>query len=608
MCGIAGIVAKKDKKVKSDLLKIIKRLEYRGYDSAGLSLLKNGDFITYKAVGKIKNLEEKVQDLDDSNIGIVHTRWATHGGVSENNAHPHISFNKNISLAHNGIVENYSVLKEKLTEKGYSFIGQTDSEVLCNLFDYNFLKKGDFERAFFDTFNEVEGSYGLVLMHKDLNKIFIAKNKSPIFIGIADYGYLATSSVVAFSGITNKIISLQDGEKAILSEDGYRIFDKNNKEVHREIEEIEIDEINADKGDYEHFMLKEIYEQPEVLKRTIKEYVDGNNIILPKFNFELKNVKFLTIVACGTSYYAGYVAKYFLEELANVFVNIEIASEFIYKNNPLPEGGIALFISQSGETADTIAALKYCKNKGQKIIGLVNVLQSSIANMSDIVLKTLAGTEIGVASTKAFTGQIAVLYLLALEIARQNGSMTQNDFVKKLNIFKNSPKVMEKSLNSEAVDTIKKISSETSRAEHLLYIGRNIFYPLALEGALKIKETSYIPTHGYASGELKHGPIALVDTDTFVVVLNNSGLLCDKNISSIEEIAARNGKIILICDKLDKVKDKIYTNIETPTVEDKIEMVLTIIPMMQLLAYYTALERGLDIDKPRNLAKSVTVE
>ncbi|MDR2760779.1 MAG: glutamine--fructose-6-phosphate transaminase (isomerizing) [Rickettsiales bacterium] len=608
MCGIAGVVSKKGGKVKSVLIKLIKQLEYRGYDSCGILLLKDGQFLSRKTVGKVKDLEEKIGDLEDSNIGIAHTRWATHGVVNEENSHPHVSCHGNVALIHNGIIENYGKIKSKLSAENFIFMGQSDSEIFCNLFDYNFPKGGDFRKAFFKTLREAEGSYAIAVIHRDSNKIFVAKNKSPLFLGITKDSLLVASSVVAFSGITNRIVSLQDGEKAILSETGYKVFDKDDREIKKEEEEIEIDDGGITKGNYSHFMLKEIYEQPDVLKRTVKEYIDGDRIIFPKFNFDLGDTKFLTIVACGTSYYAGCVAKYFIEELADVFVNVEIASEFIYKNNPMPKNGLALFISQSGETADTIAALKYCKDKGQKIVGVVNVLQSAIAKMSDIALKTMAGIEIGVASTKAFTGQVSVLYLFALEMAKQNGNLSEKDFKEKLNDFKNSYQILEKTLGEKIVDNIKAISGEMAKANNLFYVGRNIFYPMALEGALKIKEVSYIATQGVASGELKHGPIALIDSSSFVVALNNSKILCEKNMSTIEEINARHGKIILICDKIKGIDDKAHIQIETPAAENKFDILLSTIPVVQLLAFYTALNRGVDIDKPRNLAKSVTVE
>lgn len=607
MCGIVSIISK-NKNVKNDLIKCLKQLEYRGYDSAGIALLKDNKILSCKAVGKVKNLEDKLQDFEDSNIGIVHTRWATHGGVNENNAHPHTSCDGVISLVHNGIIENYKELKAKLAENGFTCKGDTDSEVLSNLIAYNYSKIKNIQTAFFKSLSEVEGSYGVAMICKDDNRIFIAKNGSPILLGIAKDMYLSASSAIAFSGITNKIIQLNDGEKATLSMDGYKIFDKDNKEIKKEVEEIKIDDINADKGNFDHFMLKEIFEQPEVLKRTIKEYIDGDKIILPQFNFDVTNIDFLTIVACGTSYYAGCVAKYFIEELTGIFVNVDIASEFRYRTNPLPTNGVAMFISQSGETADTIAALKLCKEQNQHIMSLVNVIHSNIANLSDVVLKTVAGVEVGVASTKAFTAQVSILYLLALEIARQKGKLSQQEFVEKLNNFKDSYKVLEEATKEQK--NIQEIANELSKTNHILYIGRDIYYPLALEGALKIKEISYIPTQGIASGELKHGPIALIDKNTFVVALTNSKLLFDKNASSIEEISARNGKIILLSDKdgAAKLQDKVYKIIETPKADDKFQVLLSCIPAIQLLAYYTALDKGLDIDKPRNLAKSVTVE
>ena len=607
MCGIVSIISK-NKNVKNDLIKCLKQLEYRGYDSAGIALLKDNKILSCKAVGKVKNLEDKLQGFEDSNIGIVHTRWATHGGVNENNAHPHTSCDGAISLVHNGIIENYKELKAKLAENGFTCKGDTDSEVLSNLIAYNYSKIKNIQTAFFKSLSEVEGSYGVAMICKDDNRIFIAKNGSPILLGIAEDMYLSASSAIAFSGITNKIIQLNDGEKATLSMDGYKIFDKDNKEIQKEVEEIKIDDINADKGNFDHFMLKEIFEQPEVLKRTIKEYIDGDKIVLPQFNFDVANIDFLTIVACGTSYYAGCVAKYFIEELTGIFVNVDIASEFRYRTNPLPTNGVAMFISQSGETADTIAALKLCKEQNQYIMSLVNVIHSNIANLSDVVLKTVAGVEVGVASTKAFTAQVSILYLLALEIARQKGKLSQQEFIEKLNNFKNSYKVLEEATKEQK--NIQEIANELSKTNHILYIGRDIYYPLALEGALKIKEISYIPTQGIASGELKHGPIALIDKNTFVVALTNSKLLFDKNASSIEEISARNGKIILLSDKdgAAKLQDKVYKIIETPKANDKFQVLLSCIPAIQLLAYYTALNKGLDIDKPRNLAKSVTVE
>ena len=609
MCGIVAIINKKEK-VKSKLLNAIKHLEYRGYDSSGVAILDNKKFEICKTVGKVKNLEEKIDSIGDGNIGIVHTRWATHGGVVEDNAHPHNSYDNKISLVHNGIIENYKELKDKLLEEGYKFKGDTDSEVLVNVMAYNYSKSKDIEKAFFETLKQVEGSYGLAMMCVDSEKIFVAKLGSPILLGVGEDCFMAGSSLMAFSGITNKIIQLQDGEKAILSFDGYKIYDYNDKEIKKNIETVEMNEMTADKGKYEHFMLKEIYEQPDAIKRTLGEYIDGDKILLPAFDFPLKDIEYLTIVACGTSYYAGCVAKYFIEDLTGINVNVDIASEFIYRKAPLPKNGVALFISQSGETADTISALKYCKEHKQKIISIVNVFFSTIANLSNTVLKTFSGTEVGVASTKAFSNQVMVLYLLALQIAKEKNRLSLKEFERKLNAVKETPNVLKSALADENVNDVKEIAKELSKAEHLIYIGRGIYYPLTMEGALKIKEISYIHTQSVASGELKHGSIALIDKNTYVVALNNSNVLFDKNTSSIEQVIARNGKVILICDRdgIDKLENKVYKSIEIPYSQEEINIIMSVIPAIQLLAYYTALNKGLDIDKPRNLAKSVTVE
>lgn len=612
MCGIIGMVSK-NKNVIKKIINSLEQLEYRGYDSAGITILENNNFTTIKSVGKINNLKNKISDNLESNIAIAHTRWATHGNVTEANAHPHTSCMNDITIVHNGIIENYTELKEFLIKNGYTFKSETDSEVICNLISYNLSKVKDIQEAFFMSVKELNGSYGIVMIYnKNADKIFIAKNGSPLVLGTAIDENLVASSIVAFSNITNKIIQLSDGEFATITSNEIKIFDKNRNKINKNIEEVKISDLNSDKGNFEHFMLKEIYEQPEVLKRTIQEYINIENkeIIFPKFNFNLQNIDFLTIVACGTSYHAGCIAKYFIEELTGIFVNVDIASEFRYRSTPLKEGGLSLFISQSGETADTLAALKYCKNKNQKVISIVNVVQSAIASLSDGILKTVAGVEIGVASTKAFTAQLSILYLLALEIAKENSKLSINLYHEKVEEFINSVRVLEESLKKEYIKEIKEITKELSKTKHIIYIGRDIYFPMALEGALKIKEISYIPTQGIASGELKHGPIALIDKDTFIIVLNNSNLLFNKNISSIEEIVARNGKVVLICDdkNLDKIKDKIYKFIKTSDTNNKFEILLASIIPIQLLAYYTSLEKGFDVDKPRNLAKSVTVE
>lgn len=612
MCGIVGIVSKNDKVVK-ETIESLERLEYRGYDSSGITILSDGNFKTIKSVGKIKNLKDKISSDFESNIAIAHTRWATHGGVNEANAHPHTSCKDDVTIVHNGIIENFNELKQMLLGKNYTFKSETDSEVIANLVSYYLEKNANIEIAFKKAIDDLRGSFGIVLIHKNQpDRLFFAKNDSPLIVGVGNNRNIIASSVVAFSNITDRIIQLFDGDYGIMTGDKVNIFDKNGKEKDFKVEKIKINDLKADKGDFPDFMLKEIYEQPDVLKRTIEEYIDINKkeIYFPKFDFELKNIDFLTIVACGTSYHAGCIAKYFIEELGGIFVNVDIASEFRYRSTPLKDNELALFISQSGETADTLAALKYCKERKQKIISVVNVVQSAIANLSNVVLKTLAGVEVGVASTKAFTAQVSILYLLALEIAKERQKITILEYHKKVEEFINSVGVLEKSLNEENTKNIKNIAKDLSKSSNIIYIGRDIFYPMALEGALKIKEISYVPTLGIASGELKHGSIALVDENTFIVALNNSELLFDKNVSSVEEIYARGGKIVLICDdkKLDNLQNKFYKYIKTPDTKNKFEILLSSIIPLQLLAYYTATAKNLDVDKPRNLAKSVTVE
>lgn len=612
MCGIIGIISKNENIVEKTI-EGLQQLEYRGYDSAGISIIQDGNFNTIKSVGKIKNLKEKITKNFTSNIAIAHTRWATHGGVNKTNAHPHISCKNDIVLVHNGIIENYTILKDKLIKEGYIFKSETDSEVISNLISYNLTKTNNIYTAFINSLKELQGSYGIAMIyHKEPNKIFVAKNNSPLIIGIGEQENLIASSMVAFSKITDKIIQLNDGENAILTGDNVEIFDINSKKINKQIEQVKINDIKADKGTFEHFMLKEIYEQPEVLERTVQEYIDVKNktLMFPNINFDLSKIEFLTIVACGTSYHSGCIAKYFIEELADVFVNVDIASEFRYRSNPLKDNGLAVFISQSGETADTLAALKYCKSKNQKILSIVNVVQSAIANESDIILKTVAGVEVGVASTKAFTAQVAILYLLAIEIAKCKGKITAEEYHNKISDFIKSVDILKQSLTNDVVNSIKDVSKDMSKSNHLLYVGRDVFFPMALEGALKIKEISYIPTQGIASGELKHGPIALIDENTYIVVLNNSNLLFEKNLSSIEEISARNGKVILLCDdcEIGKINEKIYKYVKLPKTNNKFDIVLSSIIPLQLLAYWTAVNKGYDVDKPRNLAKSVTVE
>ena len=613
MCGIFGIITKSEKEINKIVDGLLK-LEYRGYDSSGISFIKNNGIKTIKSVGKIKNLEDKINGEEKFKIAISHTRWATHGEANEINAHPHLSNSGNIAIVHNGIIENYQEIREKLINNGFDFKSVTDTEVIPNLIEFN-LKNNSLEDAFFKTINELDGAFAIAMVGKNLNKIFVAKKGSPLSIGITDDTCLLSSAISAFSGFTNKIITLEDLEVAILEGGEYNVYDFDKKIIKKEVEVIEIDDINVDKGDFEHFMLKEIFEQDKVLEKTINEYInkESKTLNLSKFNFDLKTIKKIKIIACGTSYYAGCVAKYLIEEIANIFVDVDIASEARYRNTPLNKDEVAIFISQSGETADTIAALKLCKENDQKIISIVNVIQSNIAKLSDVVLKTMAGVEIGVASTKAFVAQVSLMYLLALEIGKENGNLNSVDYSNRIEEFIKSPKVLHNILQDKSIGTkIQKIAEEFSKESNIIYIGRNIFYPLALEGALKLKEISYIHAYGIAAGELKHGPIALIDENTFVLSLNSSNLLLDKSLSSVEEIFTRKGKIISIADKEcnDKMRDKLYNSIDLniEKTSNTFNLFLSSIVPLQLIAYYTALNKGLDIDKPRNLAKSVTVE
>lgn len=614
MCGIFAIISKNNDTVEKTLTGL-KYLEYRGYDSSGIAIINRDKIEIKRAIGKIINLEEKIKkDASfSSNIAIGHTRWATHGKASENNAHPHKSFCENFAIVHNGIIENYDKIKKELFKQGYEFKSETDTETIVNLMSYNFAMLKNINDAFFKTIRSLDGSFAIAIIYNKENKIFFAKKDSPLVVGIGDGFNALSSSQSALYGLTNKIVHLNDCECGILNENEISFYTFDRKKIEKDIEEVNSIEQSCDKGDFEHFMLKEIYEQPKVIERTIDEYIDVENeqILLPNFDFNLQDVDFINIVACGTSYYAGCVGKYLFENLANVFVNVDIASEFKYRDTPLKTGNISIFISQSGETADTISALKLCKEKGQKIVSLVNVIQSNIAKLSDIVFKTVAGTEIGVASTKAFTGQISILYLFALEIARRKRLIAEIEFKKKLKEFIQLPKLLELELkNKNFINSIKKVSNDFVKTGNLIYCGRDIFYPLAKEGSLKIQEISYIPSQGIAGGELKHGPIALIDNNQFVVYLLSKNILLDKSISNVEEIFARNGKIIAICseDVNLQLKDKIYNSIIIPENNDKFTtIILSLIPL-QLLAYYTALNKGLDIDKPRNLAKSVTVE
>ena len=612
MCGIFGIVSNGN--VVDKLIGGLKSLEYRGYDSAGIAIIKNNQLEIIKKVGKVSELEKAIPSGFESNIGIAHSRWATHGKPSEINAHPHNSCDGLVSVVHNGIIENYIELKKELIKLGYNFKSETDTEVISNLISYYLKTEKDNIKAFEKAIKKLKGSFGLAVIFANDNKnLYCARRGSPLLLGIGKNENYVSSGLSAFTGLTNKIITLEEDEFAIISNNDYRIFDKNGQKITKNIETISIDNINVDKGNFEHFMLKEIYEAPKVLNQTIKEYIDIKNkkLLFPHFNFDLKNIKKINIISCGTSYYASFIAKYFIEDIAKIRVDIDIASEFRYKNPILSNDEISMFISQSGETADTIGALKLCRENGQKIISVVNVLQSNIAYNSDIVLKTLAGTEVGVASTKALIGQLAVLYIFALEIAISKNTINKNEYEQYINDLLELPNIIENFLKeNDNIKNIKSIAKIVKDNNFFMFIGRNIYYPIALEGALKLKEISYIPCEGIAAGELKHGPIALIDKNTYIFAINPTSSLFEKTLSNIEEIVAREGKIILISDEkgIKELSGKITESIEIKANNNKMMSAIECLIPIQLMAYYIALERGNNIDKPRNLAKSVTVE
>ena len=611
MCGIFGIVSNNN--IIPSLINGLKYLEYRGYDSAGISTIENKKIKTIKKVGKVSELEKAILNIS-GNIGIAHSRWATHGKPLEKNAHPHTSCDEVVTVVHNGIIENYKELKEELTKLGYNFKSETDTEVIPNLLSYYSKKEKDFKTVVLKAMKKLKGSFGIAAIFRDDDKhLYCARRGSPLLLGIGKSHNYVSSGLSAFTNKTNKIITLGENELAIISSKDYKIFDINGKELKKDIEKISIDNIDVDKGNFEHFMLKEIYEEPKVVEQTIKEYIDIKNkkILFPHFDFDLKNIEKLNIISCGTSYYASFIAKYFIENIARIKVDIDVASEFRYKNPILSKNDISMFISQSGETADTIGALKLCKENGQKIISLVNVLQSNIAYLSDIVLKTLAGVEIGVASTKALTGQLVVLYLLGLEIAKSKKTITKKEYEKYIDDLIELPKILKAFLKSKKeIENIKEIAKKIKDKNFFMYIGRDIYYPLALEGALKLKEVSYIPCDGIGAGELKHGPIALVDKKTYIFAINPTSNVFDKTSSNIEEIVAREGKVVLISDKkgIKHLSNKIAEIIEIKENENSMMSVIECLLPIQLIAYYVSLEKGNNIDKPRNLAKSVTVE
>ncbi len=608
MCGIVGIIS--NRQVTPLLIDGLKRLEYRGYDSAGVATLVDGKIERRRAKGKIVNLEKKIAENPlPGTIGIGHTRWATHGVPNETNAHPHAT--KYVAVVHNGIIENYRELRDELKELGHVFESETDTEVVVHLISQKIEEGLDPQTAVAQSLKRLNGAFALAIIFAGREDILIGARKgAPLAVGFGDGEMFLGSDALALASLTQKIMYLEDGDWVVLTHSSATVYDENGKEAERPVEQSSTSGAMIGKGGYRHFMLKEIYEQPQVIGDTLNTMInqDMDTITLPNVPFDLNEMTRLTIVACGTSYYAGLVGKYWIESIARVPVDIDVASEFRYRRPVMEKGGVALFISQSGETADTLAALRYCKEQGQKIVSIVNVSASTMARESDCVLKTLAGPEIGVASTKAFTTQLTLLACFAIALGRAKGALSRSEESRLSRALVEVPSRAAEVLNNDKA--IEKIAQNLMVPAHdVLYLGRGSSYPIALEGALKLKEISYIHAEGYAAGEMKHGPIALIDEGVPVVVVAPTDELFDKTISNMQEVLARGGKVVFFGDKdgVGTVKDRSAAAIVLPTVDSFVAPILYAIPV-QLLAYHTAVAKGTDVDQPRNLAKSVTVE
>ncbi len=608
MCGIVGIVGKGP--VAERLVDALRRLEYRGYDSAGVATIHDGVMDRRRAEGKLFNLEKKLDGEPlPGNIGIAHTRWATHGVPNVPNAHPH--FVDGVAVVHNGIIENFSELKDELVAEGAVFESQTDTEVVAHLLA-KYTREGlDHRAAMLKMLNRVHGAYALVVMFKDApDTILSARFGPPLAIGHGRGEMFLGSDAIALSPFTNEITYLVDGDFAVITHDKLEVTDYAGKPVKRQSQISQAAAYVVDKGNHRHFMEKEIYEQPEIISHALGHYVDfAANTLKPQAGtIDFSKLSGLAISACGTAYLAGLVGKYWFERYARLPVEIDVASEFRYRELPLSPTQAALFISQSGETADTLASLRYAKDQGLKIGAIVNVQESTIARESDAVFPILAGPEIGVASTKAFTCQLAVLASLAIGAARARGTIDAAAEKEMIGHLIEMPRIMSRVLNA-VQPQIEALSRELSRFKDVLYLGRGTSYPLALEGALKLKEISYIHAEGYAAGELKHGPIALIDEHMPVIVIAPYDRFFDKTVSNMQEVAARGGKIIFITDEKGAAATKLPTmaTIVLPEVDEVISPMIYALPI-QLLAYHTAVFMGTDVDQPRNLAKSVTVE
>jgi glutamine---fructose-6-phosphate transaminase (isomerizing) len=608
MCGIVGILGHEP--VAGQLVDALKRLEYRGYDSAGIATLEAGHLTRRRAEGKLKNLERRLEQHPlTGTAGIGHTRWATHGKPNETNAHPHAS--ERVAVVHNGIIENFSELREQLKQQGFKFESETDTEVVAHLVTREMKNGRGPVDAVAATLPQLKGAFALAFLFEGEEDVLIgARRGSPLAVGYGEGEMYLGSDAIALAPFTDTISYLEDGDWVVVQRKGAEVRDSAGHTVQRPVIKSNAAAFLIDKGNYRHFMAKEIHEQPEVVGHTLAHYLDMTNgrVVLPeKLPFDFRTLQRASIAACGTAYYAGLVAKYWFERFARLPVEIDVASEFRYRNAPYSDGNLAIFVSQSGETADTLATLRHAREQGQHVLSVVNVATSTIARESDIVMPTLAGPEIGVASTKAFTCQLATLACLAVAAGRARGILNETDEHNLVHAFMEVPRLMTEALALEPA--IEKLARDLAKSQDVLYLGRGTSYPLALEGALKLKEISYIHAEGYAAGELKHGPIALIDETMPVIVIAPYDRVFDKTVSNMEEVAARGGRIILVTDP----KGAEHASVQTLATLILPEMAATVTPMVyaipvQLLAYHTAVIMGTDVDQPRNLAKSVTVE
>ncbi len=607
MCGIVGYIG--NSMAAPILINGLKKLEYRGYDSAGVAIFEDNNIKVVKSKGRLAILEDKVnEDMPRGAIGIGHTRWATHGEPNDLNSHPHVSNSGKIAVVHNGIIENYIELKESLQAKGYQFISDTDTEVFAHLIEHHY--RGNIVEAVINSINEVEGSYALGVICSDCGDKFVAARKdSPLVVGLGDKENFIASDIPAILEYTRDVYILEDKEIVVLSSDNVKVFNNHGVEVKKEIFKVNWDVSSAEKSGYEHFMMKEMFEEPKVIRDTINPRIKDGKISLDNINItseDLEKIEKIYIVACGTAYHAGVVGKYLLEKLARIPVEVDVASEFRYRDPLINGKNLVIIISQSGETLDTLFALREAKKKGARVLSIVNVVGSSIARDSDDVLYTWAGPEIAVASTKAYNTQLSALYLIALDFAMKKGQVDEVFYKRIIEELINIPKAIENILENKEV--IQKFASEHYNAKSIFFIGRGFDYALSMEGSLKLKEISYIHSEAYAGGELKHGTIALIEEGTLVICPMTQDNLMDKMISNIREVKARGATVLAIAkesnQQVAKAADVVFT---IPDVDSLIAPIAAVTPL-QLFAYYMAIQKGCDVDKPRNLAKSVTVE